>query len=77
MDVRAYNRDKWKRQVENGNPWTIPSSPERIAAARKGEWSVLLTENKAARRDWFPEDLHGVDILRLASGGDIGKLNEY
>jgi SAM-dependent methyltransferase len=69
MDVRAYNRDKWNRQVENGNPWTIPSSPERIAAARKGEWAVLLTEEKAVPRDWFPEDLRGVDILCLASGG--------
>ena len=69
MDVRAYNRKKWDKQVENGNPWTIPSSPEVIAAARKGEWSVLLTEQKAVPRDWFPADLHGVDILCLASGG--------
>jgi len=69
MDVRAYNREKWDLQVEHGNPWTIPSSPERIAAARKGEWSVLLTEQKSVPRDWFPQDLHGVDILCLASGG--------
>ncbi len=69
MDVRRYNRDKWDLQVEYGNPWTIPSSPERIAAARKGEWSVLLTEQKSVPRRWFPEDLHGLDILCLASGG--------
>ncbi len=69
MDVRAYNRKKWDLQVENGNPWTIPVSPEVIAAARKGEWSVLLTEQKSAPREWFPADLHGVDILCLASGG--------
>ncbi len=69
MDVRAYNRDKWNRQVEFGNPWTIPSSPETIEAARKGEWSVLLTEQKSVPRSWFPTDLHGVDILCLASGG--------
>jgi SAM-dependent methyltransferase len=69
MDVRSYNREKWDKQVENGNPWTIPASPEMIAAARKGEWSVLLTEQKAVPRDWFPKDLHGVDILCLASGG--------
>ena len=69
MDVRAYNREKWDLQVESGNPWTVPSSPERIAAARKGDWSVLLTEQKPVPRSWFPEDLHEVDILCLASGG--------
>jgi len=69
MDVRAYNREKWDLQVQYGNPWTIPCSPEVIAAARAGEWSVLLTEQKPVPRSWFPDDLHGVDILCLASGG--------
>ena len=69
MDVRKYNREKWDLQVEYGNPWTIPCSPEVIAAARKGEWSVLLTEQKSVPRAWFPKDLHGLDILCLASGG--------
>src|SRR5512135_202005 len=69
MDVRAYNREKWDRQVEKGNPWTIPCTPEEIADARKGNWSLGLTESKRVPRDWFPQDLHGVDILCLASGG--------
>jgi len=69
MDVRKYNREKWDLQVEQGNPWTIPSGPERIAAARHGQWYVRLTEQKQVPRDWFPIDLHGVDILCLASGG--------
>jgi SAM-dependent methyltransferase len=69
MDIRAYNREKWDLQVEQGNPWTIPANPERIAAARKGEWSVRLTEQKFVPRSWFPHDLHGLDILCLASGG--------
>jgi SAM-dependent methyltransferase len=69
MDIRAYNREKWDLQVEQGNLWTIPSSPEVIEAARQGEWSVLLTEQKPVPRSWFPQDLHGVDILCLASGG--------
>ena len=69
MDVRAYNREKWDRLVEDGNPWTIPCSPETIADARDGKWSVLLTEQKSVPRDWFAENLHGVDILCLASGG--------
>ena len=62
MDVRAYNREKWDRLVEDGNPWTIPCSPETIADARDGKWSVLLTEQKSVPRDWFAENLHGVDI---------------
>ena len=69
MDVRAYNRKKWDLLVEQGNPWTIPCSPAVIAAARKGEWSVRLTEQKSVPRAWFPQDLHGFDILCLASGG--------
>lgn len=69
MDVRKYNREKWDLQVEYGNPWTIPASPEVISAARKGEWSLLLTEQKAVPREWFSKDLHGMDILCLASGG--------
>jgi SAM-dependent methyltransferase len=69
MDIRAYNREKWDRQVEMGNPWTIPASPEMIAAARKGEWFVLLTEQKSVPRSWFPQDLKSLDVLCLASGG--------
>lgn len=69
MDVRAYNREMWDRQVEGGNPWTVPVSPEVIDAARQGEWSILLTENKPVPRAWFPQDLNGVDVLCLASGG--------
>jgi SAM-dependent methyltransferase len=69
MDIRAYNREKWDLQVDLGNPWTIPCSSEVIAAARRGEWSVLLTEQRYVPHNWFPQDLHGLDILCLASGG--------
>jgi SAM-dependent methyltransferase len=69
MDVRLYNREKWDLQVDQGNPWTVPVTAEIIAAARRGQWSVLLTEQKPVPRQWFPEDLRGKDILCLASGG--------
>jgi SAM-dependent methyltransferase len=69
MDVRKINQERWDKQVDNGNPWTIPCSPETIALARTGNWSVLLTEQKPVPRDWFPKDLRGLDILCLASGG--------
>ena len=43
MDVLAYNRRAWDRQVEQGNRWTVPVTPETIAAARRGDWHILLT----------------------------------
>ena len=50
MDVRTYNREMWDKQVEMGNPWTIPVGSEVIARARKGNWSIGLTEKKAVPR---------------------------
>ncbi len=32
--IRIHNRTAWDRQVEKGNQWTVPASPEAIAAAR-------------------------------------------
>jgi SAM-dependent methyltransferase len=69
MDVRDHNRRAWDRQVEGGNVWTLPVGPEVIAAARRGRWSVLLTEQKATPREWFPEEMGGLEVLCLASGG--------
>jgi len=69
FDVRAYNREAWNKQVDSGeNPWTKPVGPEIIARARRGEFSVLLTENKPVPSDWFPA-LKGLDLLALACGG--------
>ena len=68
MDVVAYNRDAWDHEVDSSNPWTVPVSAQVIAAARAGEWSVVLTEGKAVPRGWFPP-LAGTDVLCLASGG--------
>jgi SAM-dependent methyltransferase len=68
MDVAAYNRRAWDRQVEKGNRWTVPVGPEVIAAARNGNWSVVLTPVKPVPRDWFP-DMRGLELLCLASAG--------
>ena len=68
MDVVAYNRGAWDCEVEKGNPWTVPVGPEVISAARRGEWSVLLTPTRPVPRSWFPE-MRGADVLCLASGG--------
>ena len=68
MNIRAYNSNAWDNEVEKGNTWTQPVGPEVIAAARRGEWSIVLTEIKPIPRSWFPE-LNGCEILCLASGG--------
>lgn len=68
MDIRDYNRAAWDTQVAKGNRWTVPASPEAIAAARRGEWHILLTPSKPVPRAWFG-DLAGREVLCLASGG--------
>lgn len=69
MDIRAYNRDAWNKEVNDGdNRWTQPVNSEIIAKAKQGEFSILLTENIPVPHKWFPP-LKGADVLCLASGG--------
>jgi SAM-dependent methyltransferase len=68
MDILTYNRQAWDRQVAQGNRWTLPVDTATIAAARRGDWHVVLTPTKPVPRNWFP-DLAGLDVLCLASGG--------
>jgi SAM-dependent methyltransferase len=58
----------WDKEVKRGNEWTVPVSEAVIAAARRGEWEILLTPSKPVPRAWFP-DLEGLEVLCLASGG--------
>lgn len=69
MDIRAHNRQAWDRAVAEKNPWSIPVTSEVIAAARRGQWSIVLTPVLPVPPGWFPPDLRGVDVLCLASGG--------
>ena len=68
MDIRAYNRRAWDAQVAKQNPWTLPVSAEQVAAARCGEWSLLLTPTRPVPSEWYPP-LPGAQVLCLASGG--------
>lgn len=70
MDIRDFNRRAWDAQVAKGNPWTIPVTPEQTAAARRGEWSLVLTQTIPVPAEWFPP-LAGADVLCLASGGGL------
>lgn len=69
MDILDYNREAWNRQSNSGDsPWCQPVDPETIAAARRGEWEVILTPQIAVPKAWFGE-LKGARLLCLASGG--------
>jgi SAM-dependent methyltransferase len=67
-DIRLYNRQAWDRQVEQGNPWTLPVDSAAVAAARRGEWAIVLTPSIPVPREWFGP-LAERDVLCLASGG--------
>lgn len=67
-DVLRHNAIAWDTENENQGEWSRPVDAEVIAKARRGEWQVILTPNKAVPREWFGE-LKGRDVLCLASGG--------
>jgi SAM-dependent methyltransferase len=68
-EIVRHNRAAWDREVAIRNQWTIPVEPEVIAAARAGDWSVVLIGHEPVPADWFPAQLAGADVLCLASGG--------
>lgn len=68
MDIRAYNREAWNKQVADGDRWTQPSPPELIARAKKGDVEIVLTPTKRVPASWLGE-LHNKHVLCLASGG--------
>ena len=59
LDVVAYNRTAWDREVTKGNPWTVPVSPQAVTEARAGRWQIILTPTKPVPRAWFPAELRG------------------
>ena len=69
MKTYYWNKAAWDHAVNQGNnPYTTVVSPEQVAAARRGTWSLYLSDCKAIPKEWFP-DLDGCKVLCLASGG--------
>lgn len=68
LDVRDYNRAAWDDRVRRKNRWTVPVSAAEIAAARRGQWGVVLTPSRPVPASWFPP-VDGLRVLCLASGG--------
>ena len=68
MDHLQHNREAWNRESSAGGEWSIPVSAQTIAAAKGGDWNVILTPLKLVPREWFG-DLKGKRVLCLASAG--------
>ena len=54
VDLLKLNRAAWNKEVQSGNPWTRPVSPEVIAEARHGRWSLLLTPPEPVPAHRYP-----------------------
>jgi SAM-dependent methyltransferase len=67
-DIAAHNRRAWDLMVERGNQWTVPVTSAEIAAARRGNWQILVTLRRAVPLEWFPA-IHGTRTLCLAGSG--------
>lgn len=68
IDIRAHNRHAWDVAVADGSKWTIPVSPEQVAAARRGDWQIILTPTKPVPHAWFPA-MGNCEVLCLAASG--------
>lgn len=68
QEVFDYNRGAWDKQVNDGNQWTLPVSPEAIQDARDGSPAIVLTPTKLVPQEWLG-DLTAKDVLCLAGGG--------
>ncbi len=68
MDILKHNSAAWDKYVEGGIEWSIPVDADAIAAARRGEISMWLTDKTPVPSEWF-DGIPGKDVLCLASGG--------
>ena len=65
QDINAITIDRW---IEEGWEWGIPIDHDTYAAAKQGNWDMLLTPTKFVPHRWFGQ-LQGKKVLGLASGG--------
>ena len=64
--INAQTVDGW---VKAGWKWGTPITHEEYLQALAGTWTILLTPTRPMPRSWLPEDLSGLKVLGLASGG--------
>jgi len=52
MHTHEWNKAAWDQAVDEGtNPYTTVVSPEEVAAARQGTWSLYLSDCKPVGGD--------------------------
>lgn len=68
MDFTTHNSAAWDKDDGELSGWKKPFSPETIAAARRGEATVLLTNTKPVPATWYMP-VQGKKMLCLACGG--------
>jgi ubiquinone/menaquinone biosynthesis C-methylase UbiE len=69
VNITNLNKVAWDQAVDEGeNPYAKVVSPQQVAAARAGQWSLYLSDSKPVPREWFPT-LEQAKVLCLASGG--------
>lgn len=66
--VAAHNRSAWDREVEIGNPATLPVSAARLEAAAGGDLVLTLTDRRPVPPGWLG-GVKGASVLCLACGG--------
>jgi len=64
-DINSKTIDKW---VDEGWEWGRPITAAEFAAAKSGNWSMVLTPTKPVPKEWYGP-LKGAAVLGLASGG--------
>ena len=64
-DINSKTIDKW---VDEGWEWGRPITAPEFAAAKAGNWSMVLTPTKPVPKEWYAH-LKGTAVLGLASGG--------
>lgn len=69
MDTVKQNSMAWDKKVEEGSKYTQAVSSKVIEKSKSGKWGISVTTEKTVPRDWFPENISGLKILCLASGG--------
>ncbi|HYI58318.1 MAG TPA: class I SAM-dependent methyltransferase [Microlunatus sp.] len=68
MEIEELNRAAWDRAAAAGNPHTQPVSPEQVAEARAGRFTIFFTDHKPVPAEWLG-DLRNCRVLGLAAGG--------
>ncbi len=66
---KTHNETAWDKKVDDNISWTVPVSQNIIKKAKKGEFALSLGGNIPVPREWLPDELLGLKVLCLASGG--------